>query len=126
MEPQTRCCRHQKYFKMTKQVRINVELDENNVPTTIEWEAEDAGLDAPTACRAMILSLWDHRSKDTLRLDLWTRDMTVDEMKIFFHETLTTMADTLEKSIADDRIAGDMRDFCHYFAEKMEIVSKDK
>lgn len=109
---------------MNKQVRINVELDKDNVPSTIEWEAEDAGLDGPTECRAMLLALWDHRNKDTLRLDLWTRDMTVDEMKIFFHETLRTMADTLEKSISDERIAGDMRDFCDYFAEKMQIVSK--
>lgn len=108
---------------MKKQVHITVELDQENIPTSIEWEAEDAGMDEPTLCRAMILSMWDHRKKDTLRLDLWTRDMTVDEMKIFFHETLVTMADTLEKSIADQRIAGDMRDFCDYFAEKMEILS---
>ena len=72
-------------------------------------------------CRAMLLSLWDARSKDTLKLDLWTKDMTVDEMKIFFHQTLITMADTLDRSINDERISGDMRDFCDYFAEKMEI-----
>ncbi|MDZ7807639.1 MAG: hypothetical protein U5K71_11050 [Gracilimonas sp.] len=45
----------------------------------------------------------------------------MDEMKIFFHQTLVTMANTLENSIDDERIAGDMRDFCAYFAEKMEI-----
>ena len=110
---------------MKKQVRINVELDNQNIPKSIEWEAEDSGLDSATQCRAMFLSLWDHRKKDTLRLDLWTRDMTVDEMKIFFHETLITMADTLEKSIADPRISGDMRDFCAYFAEKMEIAAPE-
>jgi hypothetical protein len=47
--------------------------------------------------------------------------MTVDEMKIFMHRTLLTMADTMEKSINDERIAGDMRDFCEYFADKMGI-----
>jgi gliding motility-associated protein GldC len=71
----------------------------------------------------MLLSLWDSKHKDTLKLDLWTKNMTVDEMKIFFHQTLVTMADTLEQSINDDRISGDMRDFCAYFAEKMEIKS---
>ncbi len=111
---------------MVKQVKINVELDDENVPKSIVWEAEDAGLNAPTSCRAMILALWDHRNKDTLRLDLWTREMTVDEMKIFFHETLVTMADTLQRSTTDERIAGDMRDFCDYFAEKMEIKPASK
>lgn len=108
-----------------KRILINVTLDESKFPTDIEWEAEDGGLEGVTACRAMILALWDHQKKDTLRLDLWTKDMTVDEMKIFFHETLLSMADTLQRSTTDERIAGDMRDFCDYFAQKMEIAPKD-
>lgn len=109
---------------LKKEVKVVVDLDENNIPEAIEWDAGDAEGASSKTCRAMILSLWDHKTKDTLRLDLWTKDMAVDEMKIFFHETLTSMADTLERSIADDRIAGDMRDFCDYFAEKMEIAPK--
>jgi gliding motility-associated protein GldC len=104
-----------------KNITIEVELDEQNVPVDIRWQADDSSTDEAISCRSMVLSLWDHNKKDTLRLDLWTKDMTVDEMKIFFHQTLVTMADTLERSIADERIAGDMRDFCTYFAEKMEI-----
>jgi len=107
-----------------KDVNITVELDENNIPLNIEWGASDFKGDSATQCRAMLLSMWDHTKKDTLKLDLWTKDMTVDEMKIFFHQTLLTMADTLERSIDDERISGDMRDFCHYFAEKMEILDK--
>jgi len=104
-----------------KQINIEVELDDKNIPTNIKWNATDlVGYDE-ASCRAMLLSLWDHNKKDTLRLDLWTRDMTVDEMKIFFHQTLVTMADTLENSTNDDRISGDMRDFCDYFADKMNI-----
>lgn len=104
-----------------KEIHIEVSLDEKNIPESIEWKAQDMQNIDRASCRAMILSLWDHRNKDTLRLDLWTKDMTVDEMKIFFHQTLVTMADTLERSINDERISGDMRDFCEYFAEKMEI-----
>ena len=104
-----------------KDITISVELDNDHVPTNIRWEADDMSQKHIADCRAMLLSLWDARSKDTLKLDLWTKDMTVDEMKIFFHQTLITMADTLERSINDERISGDMRDFCDYFAEKMEI-----
>ncbi len=106
----------------SKKINIEVELDKNHVPKKIKWSADDLqGYDKATA-RALLLALWDHNNKDTLRLDLWTRDMTIDEMKIFFHQTLVTMADTLEKSTNDERISGDMRDFCDYFAEKMEIA----
>ncbi|MEO1021957.1 MAG: gliding motility protein GldC [Bacteroidota bacterium] len=104
-----------------KEIKIVVELDEQNIPSNIVWNATDLQGMEETACRAMILSLWDAKQKDTLRLDLWTRDMTVDEMKIFFHQTLMTMSDTLQRATNDERITGDMKDFCEYFAEKMEI-----
>jgi len=105
----------------SKKINIEVELDKNNIPENIKWDATDLDGYDEASCRAMILALWDHNNKDTLRLDLWTKEMTIDEMKIFFHQTLVTMADTLENSTNDPRISGDMRDFCDYFAEKMQI-----
>jgi len=104
-----------------KEINITVELDNENVPTNIIWNATDLVGDHHAECRAMLLSLWDAGKKDTLKLDLWTKDMTVDEMKIFFHQTLVTMADTLKRATNDERITGDMMDFCDYFAERMEI-----
>ncbi len=106
----------------SKKINIEVFLDEENIPSDIKWKATDLQGYDEASCRAMFLSLWDQKNKDTLRLDLWTKEMTIDEMKIFFHQTLVTMADTLERSINDSRISGDMRDFCDHFAEKMEIV----
>ncbi len=106
-----------------KEIRINVILDDEKIPQEITWGADDTSA-ANMPVRAVLLALWDHNNKDTLRLDLWTREMGRDEMKIFFFETLKTMADTLERSIDDKRIAGDMRDFCSYFAEKMNIIEK--
>ena len=107
----------------TKDIQIRVTLDDDLIPEKIVWNADDTDA-ADMPVRALLLSLWDHNNKDTLRLDLWTRDMSRDEMKIFFFETLKTMADTLERSIDDKRIADDMRDFCSHFADKMEIIEK--
>ncbi len=108
---------------MNKKIQIDVTLDDNNVPEKIFWDADDLEKTG-SAVRAMLLSLWDHNNKDTLRLDLWTKDMSRDEMKIFFYETLKTMADTFQRSVDDEKMAGDMRDFCAYFAEKMDIAEK--
>ena len=74
-------------------IKITVGLDENNVS----------------------------KAKETLRIDLWTKDMPVDEMKQFFHQTLVAMADTFQRATADEKMADTMRDFCDYFAEKMEL-----
>ena len=105
-----------------KDISITVELDENNIPTSIDWNASDKEGEDIAQCRAMLLSMWDHQKKDTLRLDLWTKEMTIDEMKLFFHQTLVTMADTLQNATNEEEMAEDMRDFTAYFADKMEIT----
>ena len=71
-----------------------------------------------------MLSVWDPKDKDTLRMDLWTKDMPVDEMKQFFHQTLVSMAASFEKATNDEKMSATMRDFCAYFAEKLEIVKE--
>ncbi|MBN2731385.1 MAG: gliding motility protein GldC [Balneolaceae bacterium] len=104
-----------------KDINITVELDENNIPEGITWNATDLSGQQEANCRAMLLSMWDHEKNDTLRLDLWTKEMTIDEMKIFFHQTMVTMADTLENATEEKQMAEDLRDFTAYFADKMEI-----
>ncbi|HET6527442.1 MAG TPA: gliding motility protein GldC [Balneolaceae bacterium] len=108
--------------KKTKDINITVELDENDVPTSIDWNATDKDGQGIANCRAMLLSMWDPEKQDTLRLDLWTKEMTRDEMKIFFHQTLVTMADTFENATEEKGITEDLRDFTSYFAEKMDIL----
>ncbi len=108
--------------KKKKEISITVELDENDVPESIDWNATDKAGEGIANCKAMILSMWDPEKQDTLRLDLWTKEMTVDEMKVFFHQTLVTMADTFQNATEEEAITEDMRDFTSYFAEKMEIV----
>ncbi|RNL84494.1 gliding motility protein GldC [Sinomicrobium pectinilyticum] len=101
-------------------IRISVELDENRVPEKLHWSAQDGGVDNEEA-KAMFLSIWDSKHQETLRIDLWTKDMPVDEMKVFFHQTLVAMSDTFNKATQDEKMTATMRDFCDYFAEKLEL-----
>ncbi len=104
----------------TSKITLEVGLDENRVPETLHWSAEDGGIDNEAA-KAMMLSVWDSSHKESLKIDLWTKDMPVDEMKIFFHQTLVTMADTFMKATQDEKMTATMKDFCDYFAEKLEL-----
>ncbi|ATA76905.1 gliding motility protein GldC [Capnocytophaga canimorsus] len=106
--------------KKTSDIQLSVTLDENRVPEKIFWNAQDGGVTQQEA-RAMFLSVWDHKAKETLRIDLWTKDMSVDEMKQFFHQTLFTMADTFYRATNDEKMTQTMKDFCEYFAEKMKL-----
>ncbi len=104
----------------TSKIEFKVGLDENKVPEALSWTAEDGGITNEEA-KAIMISVWDHKAKDTLRMDLWTKDMPVDEMKQFFHQTLVSMANTFERATNDDKMSATMRDFCAYFAEKLEL-----
>lgn len=103
----------------TSDITFTVSLDENKVPEKILWHAEDAGMDRKMDTKAIMLSVFDTDSEETLRIDLWTKDMRVDEMKRFFHQTLVSMADTLQRATSEDSMAADMRDFARHFREKM-------
>lgn len=105
---------------ITSEIKFVVELDENRVPEKLTWTAQDGGVELEEA-KAMLLSIWDSKTKETLRIDLWTKDMPVDEMKIFFHQTLVAVADTFERATQDEKMASTMRDFTDYFAEKLEL-----
>ncbi|MCB0464660.1 MAG: gliding motility protein GldC [Aequorivita sp.] len=107
-------------IKHTSEIKLNVNLDENKIPETIYWTAEDGGI-SNEETKALMLSVWDSKKKESLRIDLWTKDMPVDEMKIFFHQTLSAMADTFQRATNDDKMSATMRDFCDYFAEKLEL-----
>ena len=102
---------------------LNVELDENRVPEKLNWSAQDGGVNNEEA-KAVMLSVWDSKAQETLKIDLWTKDMPVDEMKLFFHQTLVTMSDTFLRATQDEKMTATMKDFCDYFAEKLELKQK--
>ena len=106
---------------ITSEIKFLVELDENRVPEKLTWTAQDGGVEAEEA-KAMMLSIWDANAQETLRIDLWTKDMPVDEMKLFFHQTLVAMSDTFRRATNDEKMADTMKDFCDYFAEKLELL----
>ena len=57
----------------TSQIRINIGLDDKNVPSTMDWDADDSpNKGKPAACKAMLLSLFDKETLDTVKIDLWT------------------------------------------------------
>ena len=104
----------------TSEIKFLVELDENRVPEKLYWTAQDGGVNLAES-KAIMLNVWDGKAKESMRIDLWTKDMPVDEMKIFFHQTLVSMADTFRRATNDEKMSDTMLDFCDYFAEKLEL-----
>lgn len=106
-------------MKKTK-IQIDVELDENHVPERIIWHAEDGGIQDKEAKAAMI-SMWDQKSREALRLDLWTKDMPMDEMKMFFHQIYVSLSETYKRATMEEDVAERMRSFAEEFAFHAKI-----
>ena len=107
-------------IKHNSEINIKVGLDENRIPEKLVWSADDGGISNKKS-KALLLSVWDSKEKETYKINLWTKDMPVDEMKQFFHQTLVSMADSFQLATNDEKMTATMRDFCDYFAEKLEL-----
>ena len=107
----------------TSKIELRIALDENRIPEKLNWSVPDGGISNEEA-KAMMLAVWNSKTKETLRIDLWTKDMPVDEMKVFFHQTLVAMSDTFNRATQDEKMTATMKDFCDYFAEKLELNQK--
>jgi len=101
-------------------ITIDVNLDENNIPEEMRWTAPDGGV-SDMDTKAMLLSFWDSENQETLKMDLWVKEMPVDQMQLFFHQTLVSLSDTFYRATQDEKMTATMKDFCDYFAEKLEL-----
>ncbi len=109
----------------TSKIEIKVGLDNNNVPVRIQWQAEDhPESKLPQDCKAMLLSFFDKNSKETLKIDLWTKDMQVIEMDRFIFQTLRALADTYYRATQNKKMAADMQRFVQFFGEETEIIPR--
>ena len=98
------------------EIHIAVALDNDHVPEAISWRATDAG-DQLFFAKAINLALWDRNEAGTMKIDLWTKDMPVNEMKYFCLDTIGSMAESLKTATNDDVMVKKMRDLCEELAQ---------
>ena len=104
-------------------VTIDVGLNKDNMPVEIKWKTSDAPPSVPMQdAKAMLLSFLDRPTRDTLKMDLWTVDMQVDEMDRLVFHSLRTMTDVYFKATNNKELAEHMQQFVHYFGEKTGII----
>jgi len=102
----------------TSSISIDVTLDKDRVPEDIRWNASDSAAENARRAKAMMLAFWDGADKTALRIDLWTKEMMVDEMADFFYQTYMTMAETYQRATQDQVLVNDMKQFAKDFYNK--------
>lgn len=102
------------------EIRFSVELDDKNVPDKIFWEATESPSGKLDEAKAVAISVWDHQTRETLRLDLWTKDMPVFDMKIMCIDTIGGLGETIRSATNDEVMADAIDELCMKLVEKLK------
>lgn len=113
-------------IQKSSDITLRVGLNAENVPIKIEWGASDRNGGVLEECKAMAVALFDKEHRDTLRIDLWTKEMQVIEMDRFIYQTLKSLSQTYLRATQNKELAEEMAKFAHFFGQKTEILPADQ
>ncbi len=102
------------------EIKFKIELDEDNIPEKILWNASDGPSEGLAEAKSVNLSLWDSEKKETLRIDLWSKEMPIDEMKRFYIDTIAGLASSLKSATGDEYMVSEMENLCSKLAEHLK------
>lgn len=109
---------------MKSEIKFKIHLDKEKIPEKIEWEASDQPDDASKDTKAIAIGLWDHKLNNTLRIDLWTKDMAVMDMKKFYIDMIGGMADSIRNSTDDHQMANRMQELVQELVQHVKNTEK--
>lgn len=104
----------------TSEINFKVTVDDNYLPVNIQWEAKDAG--ETSESKSVMIALWDSKENNTMRIDLWTKEMSVDEMKKFYIQNIMTLTDTYSRATGDDKTANEVKALFAEFGRKLGVL----
>ena len=108
----------------TSEIIFRVGLDEKNLPKTIEWDASDKETEGMESTKSISLNVWDNLNHSTLRIDLWTEDLSVVEMKRFYIDINGGMAQNILNSTGDEYMSEEMKALCDRLVEHVNEENK--
>ena len=101
-------------------INFTIQLDQNNVPDKILWDATDKPDAGMSETKAISVALWDHKQKNTLRIDLWTKDMPVLEMKRFYIDCLGGLAQSMLTATGDEVMSNETNALCEKLVKYLQ------
>lgn len=104
----------------TSEINFKVTVDDNYLPVDIKWEAKDAGETSDS--KAVMIALWDAKENNTLRIDLWTNSMSVDEMKKFYIQNIMTLSDSYIRATSDTETAEEVKTLISAVGRKLGVM----
>ena len=102
-------------------INFKINLDVNNVPEKIIWNASDVKKSKNEA-KALMVSIWDGDEKSSLNIDLWTKDMMAEEMNFFTFQIIDSLSRTYKKAVGNEKIAKEISDFAMHIGKTLDVL----
>jgi len=107
------------------QIKLTVELDDTKNPVAINWTADEAGFTGSKSAKTLMLSLWDDNEKLTYSIDLWTKEMLLNDMNMHFYQMFQKMADTYKRATNNTEMSDSIRNFANEFSNKLGLLKQE-
>lgn len=105
-------------------ITFSIDLDQQNVPDKIMWDATEKPDPGLSETKAISIALWDQTQKNTLRIDLWTKDMPVEEMKRFYIDCIGGMSQSVLSATGDEFMANEINALCERMVKHVQAENK--
>ncbi len=105
-------------------ISLGIKLDNDNRPEHIDWHSTDGQNQSKQPAKAFLLSIFEKDTLETLKIDLWTKDLEVGEMNRLMYNTLRGLAETYHKATNDENLSNDFARFAQYFGEEAHVITR--
>ncbi len=106
------------------EIKLNIQLGDEGIDK-IHWDATEKPTAGQEETKAVLLSIWDHEQQNTLRMDLWTKEMSIDEMKRFTVNAIGGLGDTIKNATNDGVMSEKIHQLCQELVKHIEEERKE-
>ena len=105
------------------EIKFNILLDKDKIPEKITWNIfEDLNNDNKmNETKSISISIWDNSNKNTLRVDLWTKNMIVNDMKKFYIDILGGLSQSILNSTGDNYMSNEIKLLCKKLVKYIKL-----
>ncbi len=102
------------------EINFTIALDNENIPEQIHWHATDKDSPEASETKSVSISLWDHQQRNTLRMDLWSKDMPLLDMKRFYVDMLGGLAQSVLNATGDTVMSEEINATCERLSQHVK------
>lgn len=111
---------------MKSEISFEIQLDKDRIPEKIFWDATENPNEGINETKAISISVWDHYHRGLLGINLWTKDMPVDEMNHFTVDMIGNMVQMLRDSTQDEKMISILEDAGRQITKHLNDLAKQE